>query len=155
MVNRNRAAFLKAYLNRKQNNNEKEITMSLDFTNNNQAYLCGRLFAIFEKIQQEANPGGVNSSIRDLYFDSFSCTPNVVFARLSSLSNHHLQKLARGRQVYFERLKGEVIDNIDSNGLPAHFSLDDQSRFTIGYYHQRQAFFKKKDEEESADNSQL
>lgn len=51
------------------------------------------------------------------------------------------------------------MDNIDPNGLPAHFSLDDQSRFTIGYYQQRQAFFKKKDEEksekESADNTQL
>lgn len=153
IVNRNRAALLKAYLNRKRNNNEKEITMSLDLTNNNQAYLCGRLFAIFEKIQQEANPSGVNSTIRDQYFDSFSCTPNVAFARLSALSNHHLQKLARGRQVYFERLKGEVMDNIDPNGLPAHFSLDDQSRFTIGYYHQHQAFFKKKDEE-SSDSSQ-
>lgn len=153
IINRNRAALLKAYLNRKRNNNEKDITMSLDLTNNNQAYLCGRLFAIFEKIQQEANPSGVNSTIRDQYFDSFSCTPNVAFARLSALSNHHLQKLARGRQVYFERLKGEVMDNIDPNGLPAHFSLDDQSRFTIGYYQQRQAFFKKKDEENS-DSSQ-
>lgn len=153
MVNRNRAALLKAYLNRKRNNNEKTITMSLDLTNNNQAYLCGRIFAIFEKIQQEANPGGVNSTIRDQYYDSFSCTPNVAFARLSALSNHHLQKLTRGKQVYFEKLKGEVMDNVDPNGLPAHFSLDDQSRFTIGYYHQRQAFFKKKDED-NADNSQ-
>lgn len=153
IVSRSRAALLKAYLNRKRNNNEKDITMSLDLTNNNQAYLCGRLFAIFEKIQQEANPSGVNSTIRDQYFDSFSCTPNVAFARLSALSNHHLQKLARGRQVYFERLKGEVMDNIDPNGLPSHFSLDDQSRFTIGYYQQRQAFFKKKDEE-SSDSSQ-
>lgn len=127
--------------------------MSLDLTNSNQAYLCGRLFAIFEKIQQEANPSGVNSTIRDRYYDSFSCTPNVVFARLSALSNHHMQKLAKGRQVFFERLKGEVIENINPDGLPAHFSLDDQSRFTIGYYQQRQAFFKKKDEENS-DNSQ-
>lgn len=148
-VNRNRAALLKAYLNRKRNNNEKEITMSLDLTNNNQAYLCGRLFAIFEKIQQEANPGGVNSTIRDRFFDSFSCTPNLAFARLSALSNHHLQKLAHGRQIYFERLKGEVMDNINPNGLPTHFSLDDQSRFIIGYYQQRQAFFKKKDEEDN------
>lgn len=155
IVNRNRAALLKAYLNRKRYINEKEITMSLDLTNNNQAYLCGRLFAIFEKIQQEASQSGVNSTIRDQYFDSFSSTPNVAFARLSALSNHHLQKLPRGKQVYFERLKGEVMKNISSNGLPAHFSLDDQSRFVIGYYQQRQAFFNKKDEDDAdADNSQ-
>lgn len=151
-IARKRSALLKAYLNRKRNNNEKQITMSLDLTNNNQAYLCGRLFAIFEKIQQEANPGGVNSTVKDRYFDSFSCTPNLAFARLSALSNHHIQKLSQARQVYFEKLKGEVMDNINSNGLPAHFSLDDQSRFTIGYYHQHQSFFKKKDDTEVSDN---
>lgn len=155
IVDRNRAALLKAYLNRKRYINEKEITMSLDLTNNNQAYLCGRLFAIFEKIQQEASPSGVNSTIRDQYFDSLSSTPNLALARLSALSNHHLHKLPRGKQVYFERLKGEVMENISSKGLPAHFSLDDQSRFVIGYYQQRRAFFKKKDEDDAdANNSQ-
>lgn len=143
-VMRERAALLKAYLNRKRNNNQKPITMSLDLTNDNQAYLCGRLFAIFEKIQQDAL-GDVNATIRDRYYDSFSCTPNVAFARLTALSNHHLQKLDRGKQVYYEKLKGEVIGQICSTGLPAHFSLDDQSRFAIGYYHQRQAFYKRKD----------
>lgn len=150
-VNRNRASLLKAYLTRKNNNNEKAITMSLDLTNTNPAYLCGRLLAIFEKIQQEAMPGGVNSSIRDKYYDSFSCTPNLAFARLSALSNHHLQKLSHGRQVYFERLKGEVMELLNPDGLPAHFSLDDQSRFAIGYYQQRQDFFKKKDSDANSE----
>lgn len=145
IINRNRAALLKAYLNRKRNNNEKQITMALDLNNTNQAYLCGRLFAIFEKIQQEAN-GELNASIRDRYYDSFSCTPTVAFARLAALSNHHLQKLPTGRQAYFERLKGEVIRHINADGLPSYFSLDDQARFAIGYYHQRQDFFKKKEE---------
>lgn len=144
-----RAALLKAFLNRKRNNNEKPITMTLDPNNNNQAYLCGRLFAIFEKVQQEANPSGVNATIRDRYYDSFSCTPNVAFARLAALSNHHIQKLDKGKQIYFERLKGEVMQNLSPDGLPAHFSLDDQSRFTIGYYHQRQAFFRKKDDQKT------
>ncbi|MGI6233373.1 MAG: type I-C CRISPR-associated protein Cas8c/Csd1 [Prevotella sp.] len=147
VVSRNRAALLKAYLNRIRNNyNEKIITMSLNPNNDNQAYLCGRLFAIFERIQQLASPG-VNSSIRDQYFDSFSCTPNIVLPRLTALSNHHLQKLNHGSQVYYERLKGEVIDRLSADGLPAHFSLDDQSRFMIGYYQQRQALFKKKDDQ--------
>jgi CRISPR-associated protein Csd1 len=152
-VNRNRAALLKAYLNRKRNNyNEKAITMSLDLNNDNQAYLCGRLFAIFEKIQQVANPG-VNASIRDQYFDSFSCTPNVALARLSALSNHHLQKLNRGSQVYYEKLKGEVMDHLHADGLPAHFSLNDQSRFMIGYYQQRQALFKSKEDKNTEADS--
>ena len=154
VVSRNRAALLKAYLNRKRNNlNEKSINMSLDSNNNNQAYLCGRLFAIFERIQQLANPG-VNMSIRDQYFDSFSCTPNVALPRLSALSIHHIQKLSRSSQVYYERLKGEVMDRLSANGLPSRFSLDDQSRFMIGYYQQRQSFFKKKEENDSEANNQ-
>ena len=51
-----RAAILKAYLNRKfrnHNNPPKEIQMALDLENKNQAYLCGRLFAILEKIQTD------------------------------------------------------------------------------------------------------
>ncbi|MGI6221978.1 MAG: type I-C CRISPR-associated protein Cas8c/Csd1 [Prevotella sp.] len=153
IVSRNRAALIKAYLNRKRNNyNEKTITMSLDPNNDNQAYLCGRLFAIFEKIQQMANPG-VNSSIRDQYFDSFSCTPNVALARLSALSNHHMQKLSRGSQVYYERLKGEVMDRLHADGLPSHFSLDDQSRFMIGYYQQRQALFKSNNNNDTETNN--
>lgn len=147
-VSRNRAALLKGYLNRKRNNNnEKQINMALDLTNNNQAYLCGRLFAVYEKIQQEAL-GDVNASVRDRFYDSFSSTPNVALHRLDTLSIHHLQKLSPGRQVYFEKLKGEIMDKLSGEGLPAHFSLDDQSRFAIGYYQQRQDFFKKKEEKD-------
>jgi len=142
-VTRNRAALLKAYLNRKPNNNEIKITMSLNLQNNNQAYLCGRLFAVYEKMQQEAL-GSVNTSVRDRFYDSFSSTPNVALHRLDTLSVHHLQKLSQGRQIYFEKLKGEIIDKLNGEGLPHHFSLDDQSRFAIGYYQQRQQFFVKK-----------
>ena len=34
----------------------------------------------------------------------------------------------------------------------AHLSLDDQGQFAIGYYHQRQDFFAKKDAEEQPVN---
>ena len=139
-----RAALLKAYLNRQHDNQHKQITMALDVENNNQAYLCGRLFAILERIQEEAQ-GDLNATIKDRYYGSFSRTPNLVMARLVDLSNHHLAKLPKGKQVFFEKLKGQVMDGINATGLPAHFNLDDQSRFAIGYYHQRQEFFKKKD----------
>lgn len=141
-----RAALLKAYLNRLHDNQNKQITMALDVENKNQAYLCGRLFAILERIQELAQ-GDLNATIKDRYYGSFSRTPNLVMARLVDLSNHHLAKLSKGQQVYFERMKGQVMEGINAAGLPAHFSLDDQSRFAIGYYHQRQEFFKKKEEQ--------
>ncbi len=142
-VNRIRAAILKAYLNRKEtiyNTNEKLITMSLDLDNKNQGYLCGRLFAVLEKIQEAAQPG-INATIKDRYYGAASSTPITVFGRLLNLSNHHLAKLGGGSKTYYEKMIQEIMTGVSSYGLPAHLSLDDQSRFAIGYYHQRQDLF--------------
>jgi len=141
-----RAAMLKAYLNRKnrlQTINERDITMALDTENTNQGYLCGRLFAVLEKIQEDALPG-LNATIKDRFYGAASSTPVTVFGRLIKLSTHHQEKLGVGRKIYYERQLQAIIGNIGSNGMPAHLSLDDQSRFAIGYYHQRQDLFTSK-----------
>lgn len=147
-----RAAILKAYLNRKNRNinylKERELTMGLDLENTNQGYLCGRLFAVLERIQEKAQPG-INSTIKDRYYGAASTTPITVFSRLLALSNHHREKLSTGSKVHFDKLIQEIIYGIDSNGMPAHLSLDDQSRFAIGYYHQRLALWTPKTKEES------
>lgn len=135
-----RAKLLKAYLNRKSK--ERKITVSLDKKNTNVAYCLGRLFATLEKIQEEANPG-INATIRDKFYASASSAPNTVFGNLMRLKNHHLAKLPQGRSIYFEKLLGEEISKFAS--FPAHLSLDDQGMFAIGYYHQRQDFFTKKE----------
>lgn len=138
-----RASILKACLNRKSRfliNTNTIITMALDKENTNQAYLCGRLFAILEQIQEKANPG-INSTIKDRYYAAASATPIAVFPRLMALKNHHLPKLNVGYTIVMEKLIGEVLDKIIPLGFPKHLSLDDQSRFAIGYYHQRQSFY--------------
>lgn len=118
--------------------------MALDKENKNEAYLCGRLFAVLEKIQEAANGKG---TIRDQFYGAASRTPSVVFPRLMDLSNHHLSKMKEdGKRIFFERIKGEILNSIPAEGLPAHLSLDDQSRFAIGYYHQRQSFYEGKKE---------
>ena len=146
---RMRAALLKAFLNRKQRfskTSDKEITVSLDKNNTNLGYLLGRLFATFEYLQEKAQPG-INATIKDRYYGAASSTPCSVFSQLFKLKNHHLAKLDNaGLKVYFEKIIGEITDGIPSNGLPAHLNLDDQARFAIGYYHQRQDFFKSKEE---------
>ncbi len=144
-VNRIRAAILKACLNRKSSiysNNEKNITMALDPENKNQGYLCGRLFAVLEKIQEDAQG---TANIRERYYGAASSTPVTVFGRLLNLKNHHMPKLSGGVKVFYEKLMQEIMAYIDSSGLPAHLSLDDQSRFAIGYYHQRQDLFTKRE----------
>lgn len=137
-----RIAIIKAYLNR-INDNDKKIDTMLDKSNTNQGYLCGRLFAVLDKIQEDAN--GI-SSIRERYMNAASATPASVFATILNLSSHHMEKLANeSRRIFYEKIKQEIIDKIPATGFPAHLDLQDQGRFFIGYYHQRQDFFTKKE----------
>ena len=137
-----RAAIIKAYLNRISDN--KKIEIMLDKDNTNQGYLCGRLFAVLDKIQEEANN---QHSIRERYMNSASSTPAAVFSTILNLSNHHVENLKNeGRRIYFEKFKQEIISKIDADGFKPQLDLQDQGRFFIGYYHQRQDFFTKNDE---------
>ncbi len=142
-VTRVQAGILKACLNRYYRiytTKEKEIAVALDSANNNPGYRLGRLFAVLEKIQEEANPG-LNATIRDRFYGAASSSPVTVFPQLLKLKNHHLSKLENvGRKVNFERMLTEIFDGIGSE-MPSHLAMEDQSRFAIGYYHQRQALF--------------
>ena len=144
-----RMAIIKAYLNR-TNSNNKKIEIMLDKSNTNQGYLCGRLFAVLDKIQVDANGG---SSIRERYMNAASATPASVFATILNLSSHHMEKLSnQGKKIFFEKMKQEIMDKIPATGFPAHLDLQDQGRFFIGYYHQKQEFFTKKEEENKDEN---
>ena len=136
-----RAAAIKAYLNRvirRANTNEREFLPMLDPANLNPAYRLGRLFAVLEKIQEEASPG-LNATIRDRYYGAASSTPVSVFTTLLRLKNHHLGKLNHGRAVQMETRIGEIMDGLVD--FPRQLALPDQGRFALGYYHQRQTFF--------------
>lgn len=117
----------------------------LDKSNTNQGYLCGRLFAVLDKIQEDANR--INS-IRERYMNAASATPASVFATILNLSIHHMEKLPNdGIRVYYDKMKQEIMDKMPATGFPTHLDLQDQGRFFIGYYHQREDFFTKKENE--------
>ena len=143
-LNITRAAIIKAYLNRKTNDNQQKIEVMLDKDNTNQGYLCGRLFAVLDKIQDDANN---QHSIRERYMNAASATPAAVFSTILNLSSHHSEKLAEKRKVWFEKIKQEIIDKISPDGFPAHLDLQDQGRFFVGYYQQMQSFYTKKEEQ--------
>ena len=132
-----RAALLKACLIR--NLSDEEITVSLNEENVDPGYRLGRLFAALERAQERAQ-GNLNASIRERYYGAFSATPVTVLPLLMKLKNHHLAKLDnRGEAVNLEKLLGRIMDGIGE--VPARLSLAEQTRFAVGYYHQRQAFF--------------
>jgi CRISPR-associated protein Csd1 len=151
-INYVRAAILKAILVRKNRiyNRGMEVSMSLDKENKKPAYLLGRLFAVMEKAQQSAIPEA-KATIKDRFWGAASSTPRIVFPQLLNLNNHHISKIKaenQGRAIFFERLLGEILDDIKSKGFSAHFTLDEQGLFSIGYYHQKQDLFKKKENKE-------
>lgn len=117
--------------------------MALDKEQPSIGYQLGRLFSVLERIQEEANPG-LNATIRERYYGSACSSPVMVFGTLMRLKNHHLAKLEnKGRAINLERLVGEIVARFDD--FPPHLDLHEQGRFAIGYYHQRQDFFTKKD----------
>lgn len=148
-ITRGRAAIIKACLLRRQNNkNYKEVlTVSLNEDSTNRAYVLGRLFAVLEKAQQDANPG-INSTIKDRYFTSACATPASVFPILLRLSVHHIAKSDYGS--ISERKVGDLMQKlqVENNPFPAHLSLDEQGIFILGYYHQQRANFTKSNKED-------
>ncbi|MEO8057959.1 MAG: type I-C CRISPR-associated protein Cas8c/Csd1 [Burkholderiales bacterium] len=145
-----RAAVLKAWLNREHRRSRpaapadhQHFKEELDMQQTDAPYLLGRLFAVLERIQQQAQPG-INATIRDRYYGAASTNPVSVFTTLLRLKNAHLKKLSEGQTAYFERLIGEVMAPLAD--FPRQLALPQQAKFALGYYHQRQAFYARKDE---------
>jgi CRISPR-associated protein Csd1 len=145
-----RAALIKAYLvrNARAAGQTLEVAVSLDEKSTNTAYRLGRLFAVLEKLQQEAIPGA-NSTIKDRYFGSASATPRSVFPVLLRLAQHHGQKAEYG--YVSDRRIADILEgiNIADGGFPAHLSLEDQGLFALGYYHQHTNLWTKKTKSET------
>lgn len=144
-LNRVRAGIIKACLNRKArlSGKEEDIKMSLDINNNDPAYLCGRLFAVYEKIQNLASGGGLNRTIVDSYFSSACKRPSAIMPMLSQLAQVHMRKLNE-KAAYYDYLIGEITDKLDDS-FPQTLDLDSQGRFIIGYYHQKNNYKKSND----------
>ncbi len=145
-----RASIIKAFLFRNarlNKSNPKEVSMALDKKYENIGYVLGRLFAVLERIQEQAQGGNINKTIRDTYFSAAASSPQVTFKRLNDLAVHHLGKIRNSGKstIWLERLLGEVESLIPPQGVPSILSLEDQGRFSVGYYHQRQDFFTKKE----------
>ncbi len=143
LIRRMRSRSQSGLLNELDVSQEVKLTVSLDEKSTNPAYRLGRLFAVLEKVQQEANPG-LNATIRDRYFGAASATPRAVFPQLLRLVQHHVVKAEYGGVS--DRLIEGIVSELDD--FPSHLSPGDQGLFMLGYYHQRQAFYQKSNSKE-------
>lgn len=146
-VTRGRAAILKAYyLNNENSQVPKEVLqVSLNEQSTNIPYTLGRLFSVLEDIQCRANPG-INTTIKDKYFNSAASTPATIFPLLNNLSEKHLRKLENGWRIYYEK-QLLAVTGILGESYPARLTLPEQGAFYLGYYHQTQKRYEKKEEQ--------
>ena len=141
-----RTAILKAYLIRNTNWKEGVNYMGLNKENSEQPYLLGRLFAVLEFIQKDTNPG-IKATIRDRYFNSACATPASVFPILIKLMNSHIKKLERdnlGAKISYENQLTEIMGKLDE--FPRRLTLEEQGKFDLGYYHQGQDKYTKRED---------
>lgn len=145
-VTRGRAAILKAYyLKNTHPDVPKEVlTVSLNPDSTNIPYNLGRLFSVLEAVQSSANPG-INTTIKDKYFNSASATPAVVFPVLVNLAQKHLKKLDGGLRTYYDKQITGLLSKLGER-YPSRLNLPQQGSFQLGYYHQAQSRFEKKEE---------
>lgn len=147
-VTRGRAAIIKAYYLRNTVNDQtliprEVLTVELNEQSTYLPYVLGRLFAVLEGIQSAANPG-INTTIKDRYFNAASATPAIAFPTLINLSQKHLAKLNDAQQIYYNKQLTALFDKITQE-YPARLNLPEQGAFQIGYYHETQKRFTKKE----------
>lgn len=122
--------------------------MAWDTSNLDPAYLCGGLFAVYEKIQQDAAESKLNRTIRDAYFASACSRPASVLPKIAQLSMNHQKKLNDKSNIFYQRLLGELMNGMEGK-FPQMLSLDDQGRFIIGYYQMNRRLWMKKEDTEN------
>lgn len=144
-----RAAILKAYYLRNPNPQcpEEVLHVSLNENSTNIPYTLGRLFAVYEAVQEQANPG-INATIKDKYFNSAASIPATIFPILDNLCQKHLRKLQPRLCIYYDKQIAQ-LKNVLGETNPMRLTLPEQGSFNLGYYHQKQARYNKKEETEA------
>ena len=144
-ISSGKAAIIKAYYQKNENPYipKEVLTVALNKDTDNIPYNLGRLFAVLERIQEQANPG-INTTIKDRFFGSASAIPATTFPNLINLSQKHLRKMETNKRIYFDKMTGEILEKVEQS-FPRALSMPERGAFQLGYYHQRQDMFRGKD----------
>jgi CRISPR-associated protein Csd1 len=151
-----RLALIKACLLRSPNSQNENtqtkdtiMTESLNPESRDPAYLCGRLFAVFDRLQYLAQ-GSVNAGVVERYYASASITPALVMGRLFRNAQFHLAKTEGGVTTNVNK-DFEAIASALGQQFPAALDLEGQGRFALGYYHQKAEYRRRTAERKEAE----
>nr|WP_329163135.1 type I-C CRISPR-associated protein Cas8c/Csd1 [Streptomyces anulatus] len=132
-----RLALLRLLLNRSPDPQD-HLMPQLDKDSTDPAYVCGRIFAVLESVQEAALPD-INTTLRDKYFSTAVSAPSLTLRRLFADSTAHFKRLNRDKPGAGRALESRLLELYSkvSDDLPGHLSDVQQGRFIIGYAHQR------------------
>ena len=110
-----------------------------------------------QNAQHDALGRELNATIKDRYYGAASAPPaSVLPMLLRNVQNHlsSMRKKDKGGIAY--TIESEISQIIDGLGdtFPRSLGIEEQGRFAIGYYHQSQARFAKKDNANSDEHSE-
>ncbi len=166
LTNLSRFALLKLIVNRNKKENEPMIEEKLNNEITDEAYNCGRLLAVFQKLQAAAHGKNFDGAgVVEKYYGTASSSPNSAFGILWRLHQHHLKKLSRENKGASVSIKNEIAEicakfkgctPVEAPKFPRSFDLQAQGRFALGFYQQiaadkeaRDAYFRNKEAEEN------
>ena len=166
-ITHEKAAMIKAYLLRNVVEQQKDRThvykevLGVELNISKTTYLpyrLGRLFAVLEALQLESfrdngnKDSKPNTTLKDQFFNAACATPMMAFPTIVARAQNYLRKLKvknkEGLARYYNGMMDDIIGNFEES-YPAHLSLEDQGIFQIGYYHQRQKMYAKKEEKDN------
>jgi CRISPR-associated protein Csd1 len=146
-----RAALIKLILtthlatkshNPMKNMNELNLDPTFESETDTMAYHCGRLLAHLESVQKAAL-GDINTTLIDRYYGAAANTPGKVFGELVKDAQAHLRKLRVTKpgthEALQQRMERIMVKFSPATQFPNTLTMQQQSIFALGYYHQRAA----------------
>jgi len=119
--------------------------MTITQENQDRSFLYGRLLAVYEKIEMDAYGQGDKRETNAIRYQSvFVNRPQKTWAMLEGLITPYFARLTEGSQIYYKRLIGEIsgkLAEVDAND----FNKPLDELYVLGYYLQRNDFYKSKD----------
>jgi CRISPR-associated protein Csd1 len=131
-LNHARAGLLKAFHKRQ---GDPHMEPALNEEHPHPAYQCGRLMAALAALQHRAL-GDVGAGVVQRYYAAASTTPALVLGRLMRTAQFHLNKLDSKGLAHWHNGRIAEIWNRIRDHVPPTLSLEEQSLFALGYYHQ-------------------
>ncbi len=133
-----------AAIKKKKIERQENVQMKLDESNVNRSYLFGRLLAVAEKVEEDANKVADISRLTNAkrLQSTYVNYPMRTLMILENALLPYVQRLDKGAQIRYEQLKGQIYQQImQEDESMLNRPLDEN--YLLGYYLQKNEFYMK------------